>query len=447
MEYDFTGRRAAFLSLGCKVNSCETDAMKETFAEAGAEIVDFAEKADIYVVNTCSVTNIADRKSRQMLHRAKKLSPEAVVVATGCYAQVAGEELLADSAVDLVVGNNRKSHLAEDVYEYILNGSGTDLSDISKEKDFEELEVKDAFERCRAYIKIQDGCNQFCTYCIIPYARGRIRSRSEENILKEVERLANGGYKEIVLTGIHISSYGMEREEKSNAFEGNSYLISLIERIAGVDGIERIRLGSLEPRLVTEEFARRMSKCEKLCPHFHLSLQSGCDNTLRRMNRHYSAQEFYESCTVLRSFFENPAITTDVIVGFPQESEEDHTESKSFLEKVSFSKMHVFKYSRRKGTVADRMPGQISEQVKSQRSDELIELDRKLGGQYRSSFIGTTQRVLFEERVTIGGQEYFLGHNERYVRIAVKTEENFENRIIDVKVTDFVDEETLEGII
>ena len=378
------GRRAAFHTLGCKVNAYETEAMEELLQTAGYDIVPFTEQADVYVVNTCSVTNMAERKSRQMLHRAKKLNPEAVVVATGCYVQVSEEEARADAAVDLVLGNNQKRQIVTALDAYFEGRTFDDvLADVEKEQ-YEELEVSTVLEHTRAFVKVQDGCNQFCSYCIIPYARGRVRSRRMQNVIAEIKRLAEAGIQEVVLTGIHLSSYGRE-------IDGESHLIELIEAIHPIDGISRIRLGSLEPRIITEEFVGRLKKLYKVCPHFHLSLQSGCEETLKRMNRHYTPEEYYEKCKLLRAAFENPAITTDVIVGFPGETDEEFDKTRQFLEKVHFYEMHIFRYSRRKGTRADKMENQIPEEIKAQRSGVLSSLESQMTKEFRTkcqSFIG-----------------------------------------------------------
>ena len=373
------GRRAAFHTLGCKVNAYETEAMEELLQTAGYDIVPFTEQADVYVVNTCSVTNMAERKSRQMLHRAKKLNPEAVVVATGCYVQVSEEEARADAAVDLVLGNNQKRQIVTALDAYFEGRTFDDvLADVEKEQ-YEELEVSTVLEHTRAFVKVQDGCNQFCSYCIIPYARGRVRSRRMENVIAEIKRLAEAGIQEVVLTGIHLSSYGRE-------IDGESHLIELIEAIHPIDGISRIRLGSLEPRIITEEFVGRLKKLHKVCPHFHLSLQSGCEETLKRMNRHYTPEEYYEKCKLLRAAFENPAITTDVIVGFPGETDEEFDKTRQFLEKVHFYEMHIFRYSRRKGTRADKMENQIPEETKAQRSSILSSLESQMTKEFRTKW-------------------------------------------------------------
>ena len=424
------GKTVAFLTLGCKVNSYETEAMQKLFEEAQFEIVDFDSKADVYVVNTCTVTNIADRKSRQMLHRARKLNENATVIAVGCYVQAAKDVLEQDSSIDIVIGNNKKNEIITILKEYY---QGKDIEegsviDISKEAKYEPLMIESVTEKVRAYIKIQDGCNQFCSYCIIPYARGRVRSREEASIIEEVKNLVNKGYKEVVLTGIHLSSYGIDFERKE------SNLLSLIVKLSTIEGLERIRLGSLEPRIITEEFAKTLSENSKFCPHFHLSLQSGANATLRRMNRRYKAEEYYEKCELLRKYFDNPAITTDIIVGFPGETEEEFQESKQFLEKVAFAQMHVFKFSKRKGTKAESMPNQVKEEIKSERSNELIELNSKMMEAYHHSFIGKVERILIEETVEIDGVQYQVGHNERYVKLAIKAENDMINQIVTVKV-------------
>lgn len=417
------GRRAAFHTLGCKVNAYETEAMEELLQTAGYDIVPFTEQADVYVVNTCSVTNMAERKSRQMLHRAKKLNPEAVVVATGCYVQVSEEEARADAAVDLVLGNNQKRQIVTALDAYFEGRAFDDvLADVEKEQ-YEELEVSTVLEHTRAFVKVQDGCNQFCSYCIIPYARGRVRSRRMENVIAEIKRLAEAGIQEVVLTGIHLSSYGRE-------IDGESHLIELIEAIHPIDGISRIRLGSLEPRIITEEFVGRLKKLYKVCPHFHLSLQSGCEETLKRMNRHYTPEEYYEKCKLLRAAFENPAITTDVIVGFPGETDEEFDKTRQFLEKVHFYEMHIFRYSRRKGTRADKMENQIPEEIKAQRSGVLSSLESQMTKEFRTKWTGTCVKVLLEERQEINGVSYMVGHTPEYIKCAVETDAP-DNTIID----------------
>ena len=411
-------------NLGCKVNSYETEAMRQLLEAAGYEIVEFgSETADVYIINTCTVTNIADRKSRQMLHKAKKDNPNAVVVAAGCYVQEAGEKLLADEAVDIIVGNNRKGQIVEVLEEY-FKGRNIDNSfiDINKTREYENLEINASLAHTRAYIKIQDGCNQFCTYCIIPFARGRVRSRKIEDIIDEVRKLAESGCHEIVVTGIHLSSYGLDfdnTEYNAQPVPNAERLLQVLEAIAAVDEIDRIRLGSLEPRIITDTFLERLSAIPQICPHFHLSLQSGCDETLKRMNRRYDTEEFREGVEKIRRYFDKPAITTDVIVGFPGETDEEFAITRKYLEEINFFEMHVFKYSRRKGTIADRMEYQIPDSVKSERSDALIELDEELSRAYRESFTGSAEEVLVEEYVECGGIKYAVGHTKRYVKVYI----------------------------
>lgn len=421
-------KKVALHNLGCKVNAYETEAMQEILEQNGYEIVPFEEKADAYIVNTCSVTNMADKKSRQMLHRAKKMNPEAVVIAAGCYVQSAGEELLKDTSVDILIGNNEKVNLPSILENWEKEHNPLHVHDLTREHTYEELTLSHTAGHTRAFMKIQDGCNQFCTYCIIPYTRGRVRSRRLSDIVAEAGRLAENGYQEVVLTGIHLDSYGTDLEEHEN-------LLTVIQEIAKIDGIKRIRLGSLEPRIMTEKFVAGLAAEEKLCPHFHLSLQSGCDATLKRMNRRYSAEEFRQCCERLRRHFDDPALTTDVIVGFPGETEEDFTATVEFLKDICFYETHVFKYSRRKGTKADRMPDQIPEQIKNQRSDVLLALTEKNSGEYRKKLLGRTVKVLLEEESTIGGTTYLTGHTREYVKVAVAPETAAAGEIIDVKVT------------
>lgn len=421
-------KKVALHNLGCKVNAYETEAMQEILEQNGYEIVPFEEKADAYIVNTCSVTNMADKKSRQMLHRAKKMNPEAVVIAAGCYVQSAGEELLKDTSVDILIGNNEKVNLPSILENWEKEHNPLHVHDLTREHTYEELTLSHTAGHTRAFMKIQDGCNQFCTYCIIPYTRGRVRSRRLSDIVAEAGRLAENGYQEVVLTGIHLDSYGTYLEEHEN-------LLTVIQEIAKIDGIKRIRLGSLEPRIMTEEFVAGLAAEEKLCPHFHLSLQSGCDATLKRMNRRYSAEEFRQCCERLRRHFDDPALTTDVIVGFPGETEEEFTATVEFLKDICFYETHVFKYSRRKGTKADRMPDQIPEQIKNQRSDVLLALTEKNSGEYRKKLLGRTVKVLLEEESTIGGTTYLAGHTREYVKVAVAPETAAAGEIIDVKVT------------
>ncbi len=432
LNFNIKDTKVAFLTLGCKVNSYETEAMQALLTAAGATIVEFHEVADIYVVNTCSVTNMADRKSRQMLHRAKKKNPDAVVVAAGCYAQTADEDAMKETGIDVVIGNNQKKQIVE-ILEQHMAGVENKRLEIGKETEYEDLSLDTRVEHTRAYIKIQDGCNQFCSYCIIPYARGRIRSRKSQDVVEEVKRLAASGYQEIVLTGIHLSSYGKSSYEKTFE-EDRQPLLELIQQINAVAGIRRIRLGSLEPRIITENFVKTLCECEKVCPHFHLSLQSGSDTVLKRMNRKYSTEEYAASVDILKKYYKMPAITTDIIVGFPQETEEEFLETVEFAKRIGFSKIHVFKYSRRKGTVADKMSGQVAEQIKTERSDRLMALEAALGETYRAQFLGVEEQVLFEEASMVDGDVYQIGYNERYVRIAAKTSEDLSNCIRTVRI-------------
>ena len=430
-------KKAALHNLGCKVNAYETEAMQHLLEEAGYEIVPFTQKADVYVINTCSVTNMADRKSRQMLHKAKKNNPDSIVVAAGCYVQTSEKEVLNDLSVDIVIGNDRKHDLVRLLEEYSLDSVNDTVDDINDGKhDFEELFIDQTKEHTRAFIKVQDGCNQFCSYCIIPYARGRVRSRRFENVIAEVERLAANGFKEVVLTGIHLSSYGVDFEEATG-------LLELLQAVNAVKGIERIRLGSLEPKIVTEHFASELSKLDKICPHFHLSLQSGCDATLKRMNRKYTTKEYEKGCELLRKYFVHPAITTDVIVGFPGETEEEFEQTKAYLEHIHFYEMHIFKYSKRKGTRAAVMPDQIDEQVKAARSEKLIALGHDMSKEFRKFYIGKNEEVLFEEKAVIGDKEYFVGYTKEYVKVAKKTDENLENQIVSGRISGMLTDEIL----
>lgn len=429
--------KVALHNLGCKVNAYETEAMQHLLEEAGYEIVPFTQKADVYVINTCSVTNMADRKSRQMLHKAKKNNPDSIVVAAGCYVQTSEKEVLNDLSVDIVIGNDRKHDLVRLLDEYSLDSVNDTVDDINDGKhDFEELFIDQTKEHTRAFIKVQDGCNQFCSYCIIPYARGRVRSRRFENVIAEVERLAANGFKEVVLTGIHLSSYGVDFEEATG-------LLELIQAVNAVKGIERIRLGSLEPKIVTEHFASELSKLDKICPHFHLSLQSGCDATLKRMNRKYTTKEYERGCELLRKYFVHPAITTDVIVGFPGETEEEFEQTKAYLEHIHFYEMHIFKYSKRKGTRAAVMPDQIDEQIKAARSEKLIALGHDMSKEFRKFYIGKNEEVLFEEKAVIGDKEYFVGYTKEYVKVAKKTDENLENQIVSGRISGMLTDEIL----
>lgn len=438
-------KRIATLTLGCKVNQYETDAVQELLSSAGYEIVEFQKGADVYLINTCSVTNIADRKSRQMLHRARKMNPDAVVIAMGCYVQAAAEELLEDPYVDLVVGNNKKKDIVSILEEYFRsNERRPEVIDINDTEEYEELAIHEVSEHTRAYIKVQDGCNQFCSYCIIPFTRGRVRSRKMADVLNEVQNLANNGYKEIVLTGIHLSSYGIdlwEREENGNGVIKKpvygiekSQLLELIKEVASIDGIERVRLGSLEPRIITEEFVTELTKIKEFCPHFHLSLQSGCDTTLQRMNRHYTCEEYQKSCELLRQVFDRPALTTDIIVGFPGETEEEFEETYRYLNEINLYEMHVFKYSRRKGTRADQMKDQVPEQEKAKRSSRLLEMTARQKKEYEESFFGEVTDILLEEEHEKDGSVYFTGHTKRYQKVAVMGEGLQANEIINVKL-------------
>ncbi|HCT90873.1 MAG TPA: tRNA (N(6)-L-threonylcarbamoyladenosine(37)-C(2))-methylthiotransferase MtaB [Lachnospiraceae bacterium] len=432
-------KKVAFHNLGCKVNAYEAEAMQQQLREAGYEIVPFGDPADVCVVNTCSVTNVADKKSRQMIHRARKQNPEAVIVAAGCYVQAAGEKMLEDLSVDLIIGNNRKKELAA-----ILDGWFADkkrmayLADISHAGEYEDLTLTKTDEHTRAYIKVQDGCNQFCTYCIIPYTRGRVRSRRPEDVIREVEGLVRQGYQEFVLTGIHLSSYGVDLGEAASAC-----LLDLIRQISRIEGVRRIRLGSLEPGIITEPFAVALKEIPAVCPHFHLSLQSGCDATLKRMNRRYTAEEYAEKCTLLRKTYEEPALTTDVIVGFPGETEEEFARCREFLEKISFYETHIFKYSRRRGTRAAAMPGQIPEAVKTARSQVLQALCGENRANYVRRFIGRRLEVLFEETVQVDGRIWWNGYSREYIRVLYQSDEELSNRIRTVYGKELLDGEYL----
>lgn len=417
-------KKAALHNLGCKVNAYETEAMQQMLEENGYEIVPFKEGADVYIINTCTVTNMADRKSRQMIHRARKMNPDAVIVAAGCYVQAQGEQV--DECIDIVIGNNRKKDLIEILDAFWEKKSVREtVIDINHTSEYEELHLSRTAEHTRAYIKVQDGCNQFCSYCIIPFARGRVRSRERMDVVTEVEKLAQAGYQEVVLTGIHLSSYGVDT--------GDS-LLNLILSVHEVEGIRRIRLGSLEPRIITEEFVKTIASLPKMCPHFHLSLQSGCDATLKRMNRRYTANEYFEKCELLRKYFDHPALTTDVIVGFPGETEEEFEQSKAFVDKVNFYETHIFKYSRRQGTKAAEMDNQVPDEIKTKRSNEMIALGEEKRKAYEERLVGTTVEVLMEEPVTVDGEVYQAGHTREYVKVGLKTEENMSNRLVNVEI-------------
>ena len=457
-------KKIALHNLGCKVNSYEIEVMQENLEKNGYKIVPFAPGADVYIINTCTVTNIADRKSRQMLHKAKKMNPDAVVVAVGCYVQTGTENVKQDECIDLAVGNNKKKDIVSILEEYFrekeLNRQDktlheTTILDINDGiQEYEEMTLTHAGEHTRAHIKIQDGCNQFCSYCIIPYARGRVRSRKEEDIIKEVKGLVAAGYQEIVVTGIHLSSYGLDFIDKTSGdyLQGvdirtqayrKGYLLDILEKINAIAGLKRIRIGSLEPRIITEEFAERLKKLDKLCPHFHLSLQSGCNETLKRMNRHYTAEEFKEKVEILRNVFENPAITTDVIVGFPGETQEEFQETYGFLKDINFYEMHIFKYSKRQGTVAAARKDQVDDRVKTERSNRLLALAEEQSTVYRRSLIGSNVEVLMEEEKEIQGKKYQIGYTKTYVKTAVETTEDLRNQFIEGTAVALLEEEYL----
>ena len=444
-------KTVAFCTLGCKVNQYETDAMRGSFEAEGYEVKEFSQEASVYVINTCTVTNMADRKSRQMMHRAKKKNPDGIIVAVGCYVQAAKEQLEEDTLIDLVIGNNMKSQVVQIVEQYIQDNRHTEdrdayVADIAYSHEYETMHIETVSEHTRAYIKIQDGCNQFCSYCIIPYARGRVRSRKMEDILQEVRNLTANGYKEIVLTGIHISSYGLDFEHTADEQEDygpfkNSALIDLIEALSGIEGLERIRLGSLEPRIITENFVRRLCKVPQICPHFHLSLQSGCDETLKRMNRHYTTALYLEKCGILRQYFDRPALTTDVIVGFPGETEEEFAQTERFLETVHFSDMHIFKYSKRRGTKAADMPNQIDPQIQSVRSEKLIALGERMKDDFLEACKDQEQIVLIEEETEIDGTKYMTGHSKNYIRCAFEMDGLVPNMVIKGTINSKLNEE------
>lgn len=425
-------KTVAYHNLGCKVNAYEMDAMIESLRQHGYQIVPFEEKADIYIINTCTVTNIADRKSRQMLHRAKKANPKGIVVAVGCYVQADTQAVEADNAVDLLIGNNRKKDLVEILENYMDGVMQESVIDIHHTSEYEQMQITSTAEHTRAYIKIQDGCNQFCTYCMIPYARGRVRCREKKSVLEEIKGLVAAGYKEFVLTGIHISSYGMEE------------LLFLIQEIDMIEGVERIRLGSLEPRIITEDFTKELSALTHFCPHFHLSLQSGCDSVLKRMNRHYTTEEYLKGVWLLRKYFDNPAITTDVIVGFPGETELEFDITRKFVEVVEFYEMHIFKYSKRRGTKAAMMPEQVSEEIKIHRSNVLQAIEQQHSKAFRASYIGKNKQVLLEEKRVLSGKEYWIGHTKEYVKVACEAQDKMlENQLITEKIKGFFQDDIL----
>jgi threonylcarbamoyladenosine tRNA methylthiotransferase MtaB len=429
-------KKIAFITLGCKVNLYDTEAMAELFTEKGYEVVDFEEYADVYLINTCTVTNLGDKKSRQMIRRAKRINPNSVVVATGCYAQVASEEVAKIEGINIVIGTKNRSEIVETVENYVAeNGVVNNVSDIMGEKEFEPLQISRLTNRTRAYIKIQEGCNRYCTYCIIPYARGPIRSRKPEEVIEEVKKLAENGFKEVVLTGIHVASYGLDL--------GNITLADIIEKVHSVNGIERIRFSSMEPLAIDDDFVARMAKLPKVCDHYHLSLQSGCNRTLKRMNRKYNAEQYAEACERLRNTFPNVAITTDIIVGFPDETEEDFKESLAFAEKMKLDKIHTFPYSPKKGTPAAKMKNQISGDVKSQRSKEMIALSDKMNIDFLNNNIGKTVPVLFEDMEN----GFWQGHTTNYIKVLVKSDENLNNKIVDVKLDKIHGVEIVEGTV
>jgi len=429
-------KKIAFITLGCKVNLYDTEAMAELFTEKGYEVVDFEEYADVYLINTCTVTNLGDKKSRQMIRRAKRINPNSVVVATGCYAQVASEEVAKIEGINIVIGTKNRSEIVETVENYVdENGVVNNVSDIMGEKEFEPLQISRLTNRTRAYIKIQEGCNRYCTYCIIPYARGPIRSRKPEEVIEEVKKLAENGFKEVVLTGIHVASYGLDL--------GNITLADIIEKVHSVNGIERIRFSSMEPLAIDDDFVARMAKLPKVCDHYHLSLQSGCNRTLKRMNRKYNAEQYAEACERLRNAFPNVAITTDIIVGFPDETEEDFKESLAFAKKMKLDKIHTFPYSPKKGTPAAKMKNQISGDVKSQRSKEMIALSDKMNIDFLNNNIGKTVPVLFEDMEN----GFWQGHTTNYIKVLVKSDENLNNKIVDVKLDKIHGVEIVEGTV
>ncbi|MBQ9610274.1 MAG: tRNA (N(6)-L-threonylcarbamoyladenosine(37)-C(2))-methylthiotransferase MtaB [Lachnospiraceae bacterium] len=417
MSTALDNKKIAIYTLGCKVNQYESDSMEGLLKDAGCEIVSFDDYADAVIINTCSVTNIAERKSRQIIHRAKKKNPEAVIVACGCYVQSGKEELENDNSVDIIIGNNRKKDVARILEDYFTDIQISDnYIDINATSEYESMTVNKPTEHTRAYVKVQDGCNNFCTYCIIPYARGRVRSKALHDVLTEIDGLAHKGIKEIVITGINLPSY-----QDNN---GNT-LIDLLVAAAKTDGIERIRMGSLEPRVITEDFLNVISKEDKICPHFHLSLQSACNDTLKRMNRKYTIEEYMEKCNLIRKYYVNPAITTDVIVGFPGETDEEFATTCDNLEKLNLYEMHIFKYSKRKGTPAATMPCQVDDAVKEERSNRLLEMTRRHKANYEALFTGKNLNVLVEEYVCEDGRYYIKGHTERYIYVKKEFDEEF----------------------
>lgn len=454
----FFMKTVAFHTLGCKVNTYETEAMQQLMESAGYKCVEFTKRADVYIINTCSVTNIADRKSRQMLHRARKMNEDAIVVAAGCYVESAKNKIDEDLSIDIIVGNNNKNDIVNIINEYLQDKiKNKFIIDINKETEYEEFNISKINDHTRAFIKVQDGCNQFCSYCIIPFTRGRVRSRKMENILDEVKNLSASGYKEIVLTGIHLSSYGVDfldesynkrmekltqTEESDEEFVTKNELLCLIENIANIEGIERVRIGSLEPRIIQENFIKSLSKIDKFCPHFHLSLQSGCDRTLKSMNRKYTADEFYEGVKLIRKYFASPAVTTDIIVGFPGETKKDFEESRAFVEKVKFYETHIFPYSIREGTKAANMP-QVDGNEKVQRANILNEINLKNQKEFRTSRIGKEDELLCEEIFIKDGIEYFTGYTKEYVKVAVLNSDLKTNDVVSGRIVDFLTDDIL----
>lgn len=425
-------KRAALYTLGCRVNQYETEAMAESFIKNGYSIVDFEEEADVYVINTCTVTSIGDKKSRQMIRRSKKRNPNAVVVVAGCYSQVAPKEVAAIEGVDIIVGTSDKNTIPTLVEEFLKNHSQINhVDNIMNIRKFEELEIDEYQERTRAFLKIQDGCDRFCSYCMIPYARGPVRSREPENIVKEVEKLAANGFKEIILSGIHVASYGKDL--------GGVNLTDIIERINNIDGVERVRIGSVDPTFFSESVLERLKNVDKLCHHFHLSLQSGCTETLKRMNRHYTAEEYKTIVERLRDVFKDVSVTTDVIVGFPGETEEEFDTTYKFLKDIKLSKMHVFKYSPRKGTRAEKLPNQVDPHIKEERSKALIDMDHEFEKEFVEKFMGSTMKVLFEEKVG----ENIKGYTENYIRVSVEGDESICGSILPVKITGYAQGEAI----
>ena len=456
-------KKVAFHNLGCKVNSYELEFVQQRFTENDFRIVPFDQKADIYVVNTCTVTNIADRKSRQMLHRAKTLNPDAIVVAMGCYVETSKDEARKDLGIDVLIGNSDKGHAYEKIVEFLNNKDSNNtedkhllVNDINETKEYDEFKLSFTTEHTRVHVKIQDGCNQFCSYCAIPLARGRVRSRKIEDIVSEIEGLCKNNYKEFVLTGIHLSSYGMENYNIEMSNENpvgyseyeNAKLIDAIEAVAKIKGVKRIRLGSLEPRIITEDFLKRLVATGKICPHFHLSLQSGSDSVLKRMNRRYSTDEFLEKTKLIREYFIHAGITTDVIAGFPGETNEEFIETKEYMNKVDFYEAHIFKYSRRRGTLADKMDNQLTDKEKSVRSEILIKDGIERSRKFREYYIEKRAEVLFEEIIIIGGEDYLTGYTREYVKVALKSgDEKLINEIRDVRIEGFINDEVMSAIL